>query len=79
MGRLACCIEVDGLLDGSSPLFDKAKKLGYSLVRAIQEKKIFADQVKEQEQRMDYFRHVMLKRRERWSWEYDYWKDKGWL
>jgi multimeric flavodoxin WrbA len=79
VGRLACCIEVDGLLDGDSPLFNEAGNLGYSLVRAIREKKIFADQVKEQEQQKEYFRYVMLKRQKRWSWEYDYWKDKGWL
>jgi hypothetical protein len=42
-------------------------------------KKIFADQVKEQEQRRAYFRQIMLKRKEKWSWEYDYWKEKGWL
>ena len=79
VGRLACRIEVDGLLDDSSPLLNEAVALGHSLVEAIREKKIFSDQIKEHEQRKEYFRYIMLKRREKWNWEYDYWKEKGWL
>ncbi|MGA2553252.1 MAG: flavodoxin family protein [Smithella sp.] len=79
VGSLACCIEVDGLLDESSTLFNEAENLAHSLVGAILKKKIFADQVKQQEQRRAYFRQIMLKRKEKWRWEYDYWKEKGWL
>lgn len=79
VGRLACCIDADGLLDAESPLFKEAKDLGCSMVQAIREKKVFPDQHKEREQIKEYFRYVMLKRREKWSWEYDYWKEKGWL
>ncbi|MCL6560340.1 MAG: hypothetical protein K6U74_16410, partial [Firmicutes bacterium] len=78
-GRLACCIEDDGLLDAGSPLFKEAKDLGYSLVQAIREKKVYDDQVKEREQLVEYFRYMMHKHREKWSWEYGYWKEKGWL
>lgn len=79
VGRLACCIEADGLLADDSPLMDEAKHLGYALVQAITEKKIFADQIKEQERQREYFRSVMLRRREKWNWECDYWRAKGWL
>ena len=79
VGSLACRIEVDGLLDENSTLFNEAENLAHSLVGAIMKKKIFADQVREQEQRKVYFRQIMLKRKEKWSWEYDYWKEKGWL
>jgi multimeric flavodoxin WrbA len=78
-GRLACRIEVDGLLEDGSPLFNEAKNLGQSIVCAIREKQIFADQIKEHEQRKEYFRYIMYKRKEKWSWEYDYWREKGWL
>jgi len=79
VGRLASRIEVDGLLEDRSPLLNEAKNLGHSLVQAIQGKQIFADQIKEQEQRKEYFRHLMYKRKEKWSWEYSYWREKGWL
>ena len=79
VGRMACCIDTEGLLDADSPLFKEAKELGYSLVQAIREQMVFPDQIKEQEQAKGYFRYVMLKRQEKWSWEYDYWKEKGWL
>ena len=79
VGRLASRIEVDGLLEDRSPLLNEAKNLGHSLVKAIQRKQIFADQIKEQEQRKEYFCQLMYKRREKWTWEYDYWIEKGWL
>ena len=79
VGRLACCIEDDGLLEAGFPLFKEAKELGHTLARAIREKKVYEDQMKEKEQLMEYFRYIMNKHREEWSWEYDYWKEKGWL
>jgi len=79
VGQLACCISDDGLLDAGSPLFTEATNLGHSLTKAIADKKIFPDQAREQEQLREYFRSVMMRRREKWSWEYDYWKEKGWL
>ena len=79
VGSLACCIDTDGLLEEGSPLMNEAKNLGLSLVGAIREKQIFTDQVKELEQRKSYFRYLMNKRKEKWSWEYDYWREKGWL
>jgi multimeric flavodoxin WrbA len=79
VGRLACCIGDEGLVNAGSPLLGKANDLGVSLVRAIEEKRIFSDQVKQHEKLKDDFRYVILKRREKWSWEYNYWNEKGWL
>lgn len=79
VGRMASCIEEEGLLDATSPLFIEAKELGNSLVQAIREQVVFPEQIKEQEEAKDYFRYVMLKRQEKWRWEYDYWKEKGWF
>jgi multimeric flavodoxin WrbA len=79
VGRIACRIEIDGLLDKNSSLFNEAIDIGSYLAQAISEKKIFANQVKEQEQRKAYFRQIMLRRKDKWSWEHDYWKEKGWL
>lgn len=79
VGQLASCIEEEGLLEASSPLFKAANELGHSLVQAIREQTVFPEQIKEQEQVKEYFRYVILKRREKWNWEYDYWKEKGWL
>ena len=45
----------------------------------VPNKMFFSEQVEEQEQLKEYFRYAMHKRREKWSWEYDYWKEKGWL
>jgi multimeric flavodoxin WrbA len=78
-GRIARCIDVDGLLDVNSRTIEAAKQLGYSLVQAIREKKIFKDQDNEHKKMREYFRNIMFKRREKWSWEYDYWKDRSWI
>jgi multimeric flavodoxin WrbA len=79
VGRLACLIGTDGLLDERSPLLTEAANIGHALAQAISEKKIYADQVKEHEQRKEYFREIMLRRKDKWNWEYDYWKERGWL
>ncbi|MCL6561160.1 MAG: flavodoxin family protein [Firmicutes bacterium] len=79
VGRLACRIEEDGLLAAGSPLLEEARDLGRALAEAIREKRVYPDQEKEREQVLEYFRHVMQKRREKWSWEYGYWREKGWL
>ena len=78
-GRLACRIDVDGLLEDGSSLLNEAFELGHSLACAIRDEKIFADQIKIIEQRKVYFRQTICKRKEKWSWEYGYWKEKGWL
>jgi len=79
VGSVACLIGVDGLLEEYSPLINEAKSLGRSLAQAIRNKKIFADQMEDLEQRKTYFLLLMNKRKEKWSWEYDYWREKGWL
>jgi multimeric flavodoxin WrbA len=79
VGSLAYCLEEDGLLDNGSPVMNEARHLGHSLVNAVREKQIFTDQLEEFEQRKVYFRQLMNKRKDKWNWEYDYWKEKGWL
>lgn len=80
VGNLACLIgDVEGLLEESAPQIDEARSLGHAMAKAIREKHMYPDQIKELEQRKSYFRYLMKKRKEKWSWEYDYWKEKGWL
>lgn len=79
VGRLACLVPEDGLLEADSPLLAEAVDLGQSLVKAVMEKKMFPDQIEEQERLRAYFRSVMARRKEKWSWEYAYWQEKGWL
>ncbi len=80
VGRLACLLGgIDGLLDDKSPFLKEAADIGYSLVQAIREKKIFPEQVREHDLRKEYFRQLIHLREDKWRWEYDYWMKKGWL
>lgn len=79
VGALSCCISEEGLLGPDSPLLQEAEKLGATLAGAIKEQRTFPEQIEEQEQVKEYFRQLMEWRREKWSWEYNYWKEKGWL
>jgi len=76
VGKLSCTLE-DGPVDGEPVL--QARDLGSRLVEAITENREFPDQLREIESRRAYFREVMIRRRERWPWEYRYWQEKGWL
>jgi len=77
--RIAACIDIDGLLDPGSSLLEEASSLGRTLAQAAQEKKNYPEQQAEIEQIREYFRYVINRRKEKWSWEYDYWQEKGWL
>lgn len=79
VGRVACAVDEDGLLDASSPLFKEAQDLGRDLAQAIRENRVYEDQMRAKEQLMGYFRYIVSKRKEKWSGEYGYWKEKGWL
>ncbi|WP_066639019.1 flavodoxin family protein [Desulfolucanica intricata] len=79
VGRVAGSIEVDGLLTPDSSLMQYAKELGLSLVRAIENKQEFPEQIQAHQQFKEYFRYVILQQKEAWNWEYKYWQEKGWL
>jgi multimeric flavodoxin WrbA len=78
-GRLAPAIEEDGLLNAESPLFNEARELGKSLVQTIVEKKTFPEQLAEMEGVKGFFCYAIGQRQDKWSWEYHYFKEKGWL
>jgi multimeric flavodoxin WrbA len=78
VGRVACTLD-DGVIPGGSDIIRQARDLGRSLVVAIKEKKDFPDQIHILNQMRTYFCNIMLKRKERWDWEYTYWQEKGWL
>lgn len=78
VGKLACTLE-DGPVDPDSQSARAARELGGQLVEGIAAKKEFPEQLREIESRRAYFREVILKRQERWPWEYRYWQEKGWL
>ncbi|MDA8335557.1 MAG: flavodoxin family protein [Peptococcaceae bacterium] len=76
VGKLALTME-DGPVDQESA--KAARELGEKLVAAIKEQKEFPGQLQTIETRRAYFRDLMIKRRDRWPWEYRYWREKGWL
>lgn len=78
VGRIAC-VPDDGLIPAGAEPLRQAKTLGITLARAIEEKKEFPEQLQEQERLRRYFRDVIIKRRDRWDWEYRYWLEKSWL
>jgi multimeric flavodoxin WrbA len=77
-GRVATTLE-DGLIPDSAPVMEQAFEKGRDLAQAILEKRQHPDQLRMQEGIRQYFRAIIDKRRERWAWEYDYWRAKGWL
>ncbi|HHW43472.1 iron-sulfur protein [Desulfofundulus thermobenzoicus] len=78
VGRVACVLD-DGPIPADAEPLGQARALGVTLARAIEEKKEFPEQLREQEGLRKYFRNVIIKRRDRWDWEYRYWLEKGWL
>lgn len=78
VGRLACLIP-GGLLPEDAEQLARARDLGVELVRAIEEKREFPEQLQEQERVRNYFRQVIIRNKDIWDWEYRYWTEKGWL
>jgi multimeric flavodoxin WrbA len=78
VGRIACTLE-DGLIPAESEAMKKARDLGLSLAQAIREKRAFPEQLSKMEGIRQYFRSIIIKRKEAWDWEYRYWQEKGWL
>ena len=78
VGRIACTLD-DGPVPTGSDVMKRAGDLGRSLARAIEEKKEFPEQLQRLSHLRQYFCNIMIKRKERWDWEYRYWQEKGWL
>ena len=78
VGRIACTLD-DGPVPTGSDVMKRAGDLGRSLARAIEEKKEFPEQIQRLSQLRQYFCNIMIKRKERWDWEYRYWQERGWL
>ncbi len=72
-----------GAVHKALPLSDEsrqeARALGVSLVEAIKEKREWSDQIAAIESHKEYFRQGIIHNRERWSYEYEIWQQKGWL
>ena len=65
-------------------LFDDNKKkeafrLGQRIALDIKRKKVYPDQQKEIERTRQYFKKIILFKRNDWQGEYRYWLSKGWL
>ncbi len=78
VGKIACILD-DGPMAAGSDIMQRSGELGRDLVRAIAEKRRFPDQLQTIAGMRGYFRDIMIKRKDRWDWEYRYWQDKGWL
>ena len=74
VGRLACALEDGPVEDGD--LLRQAAELGRELAEAIAEQKQFPEQVRRIDARRAYFRELMEERKDRWPWEYRYWREK---
>jgi multimeric flavodoxin WrbA len=79
IGRLARCLDTDGMLVHDAPAMAEARALGGELARAVREGRVYPEQARAHEQFREYFRQVITKRAEKWRWECDYWREQGWL
>jgi multimeric flavodoxin WrbA len=77
-GRVACTLD-DGLVPAGSDVMRRSRELGQTLVSAVSEKKDFPEQLHTISRMRQYFCDIMIKRKERWDWEYKYWQEKLWL
>ena len=78
-----CGAQYAGGVSSRVPIGDEKKeeafRLGRSLTADIKDKKSFPEQIKIIEAGKEHFRRIMEMRKDDWSEEYLYWKDKGWL
>lgn len=59
--------------------YEEAFNLGKKFAQDIKEKKIYTDQTEIIEKGKEYFKKIILMRKDDWSGEYKYWQGKGWL
>jgi multimeric flavodoxin WrbA len=57
----------------------EASRLGKDLVETIREKKNYPRQRKQIEEGIGYFKAIIERRKDSWSGEYAYWKEREWL
>jgi len=58
---------------------EEAYQLGKKLAQDIKEKMVFPDQVRIIEQAKEHFKRIIELRKDEWSEEYAFWKERGWL
>ena len=72
-----------GGLDARAPLqesnFAAARELGATLVAAIQEKRVYPEQVRTIEAQKKRFGQIIAFHKDHWPYEHRYWQDQGWL
>jgi multimeric flavodoxin WrbA len=57
----------------------RAHDMGRDLVEAIEEKRVYPEQVAEHEAWRKQFARTIEANKERWSHNYEFWEKKGWL
>jgi multimeric flavodoxin WrbA len=53
--------------------FEKTVKLSDDFINSIKEKRKFKEQMEIIEKNKEYFKNLVLKRKEEWTYEYEYW------
>ncbi len=71
-GVSSCALAIDGAAL-------EAQKLGLKLVADIKQKEEYLEQIKIIEQGREYFKKVILARKDDWKADYAYWLKKGWI
>jgi len=60
--------------DERTHIMRSATHLGRQIVRSIENKKVFSEQVAEREKFFEALKCLIIKQKENWSFEYEYWK-----
>ena len=72
-----------GSVDAAIPLKNAdlaaASALGESLFSAVREGIVYPEQAQIIETKKRYFARIIAMRKDQWPYEYEYWKQKGWL
>lgn len=55
----------------------EAEKLADEFLKAIKEKRIYKEQIEKIERNKEYFRNLVLRRKEEWKYEFDLWQKMG--
>jgi len=57
---------------------DSAFTMGQTLAEAIKTKRRYSDQERAISEKGEYFRRLILANKDAWTYDYEYWMDKGW-
>ena len=58
---------------------EKSREMGKDLVRAIKEKRSYPEQEAAQEAWREQFKNVLLRNKDHWTHNCEYWTEKGWI